>query len=138
MVSQGTIVYSSWQGMERRKQERYRLEVPIKIKRYGDGRVSTFEAFSRNISSRGVLIKPCDIGLEPRQRVHLEFTLTIGKIKELFGYTGKIKLELDGSVLRSVGNGMAVEFENHYSILPEKKISPDADGIGAYHLDEKE
>jgi hypothetical protein len=104
--------------MERRKQERYRLELPIKIRRYGVGGETTFEALSRDISSHGVLIKPCEIRLDPSQRVHLELTLTIGKIKELFGYSGRITLEIDGLVIRSLKNGAAIKFENHYSISP--------------------
>lgn len=104
--------------MERRKQERYRLEVPIKVRRYGEGGETTFEALSRDISSRGVLIKPCDCRLDPSQRVHLELTLTIGKIKELFGYSGRITLEIDGLVIRSLKSGAAIKFEHHYSISP--------------------
>jgi hypothetical protein len=104
--------------MEKRRQERYKLDVPIKIRRYEDGLSSLLEASSKDISSAGVFIKACEIQLEPRQRVHLELTLTIRKIKELFGYSGMVSVELDGLVIRSVGNSMVVEFEDHYSISP--------------------
>ena len=112
------IVICNWPAMEKRRQERYKLDVPIKIRRYEDGLSSLLEASSKDISSAGVFIKACEIQLEPRQRVHLELTLTIRRIKELFGYSGRVSVELDGLVIRSVGSSVVVEFEDHYSISP--------------------
>lgn len=104
--------------MEKRRQERYKLVVPIKIRRYEDGSTSLLEASSKDISSTGVFIKTCGTQFKPRQRVHLELTLTIEKIRELFGYSGIVTVELDGWVIRSFENSMIVEFEDHYSIFP--------------------
>lgn len=104
--------------MERRRQERYLLDVPIKITRLDDGSSSIFEASSRDISSTGVFIKTSDIRLESKEKVHLELTLTIEKLKELFGYPKMVTLEVDGSVVRSLEDGIVVEFGNSYSIVP--------------------
>jgi len=107
--------------MERRKQERYALDVPIKIKRYGDCVSATVEASSKDISSSGVFIKNCDIQLETRQKVHLELTLTIDKLKELFGRSGVVTLEVDGLVVGAREDGIVVEFDDAYSIVPIEK-----------------
>jgi len=104
--------------MERRGQERYLLDVPIKITRYDNDSSSTFEAFSKDISSKGVFIKTDEIKLETNQKVHLELTLTIEKLKELFGYPKMVTLEVDGSVLRSLEDGIVIEFGESYSIVP--------------------
>jgi hypothetical protein len=119
LYSSGTMVINSWyHGMEKRREDRYKLDIPIKINRYGDGMASSFEASSKDISSGGVFLKTHGIQLETSQRVHLELTLRIDKIKELFGYSGLVSVELDGWVTRALGTEMVVEFEDHYSIYP--------------------
>lgn len=112
--------------MERRKQERYALDVPIKIKRYEDGLSSTLEASSKDISSSGVLIKSCGLPLEPKQKVHLELTLTIDKLKEMFDCSGVVTLEVDGSVVGSREDGIVVAFDDVYTISPIEKIRVEA------------
>ncbi len=104
--------------MDRRRQERYPLDVPIRIIPYDDGISTVFEASSRDISSKGVFIKTDKIRLESRQKVHLELTLTIDKLKELFGYPRMVTLEVDGAVVRTLQEGIVVEFEDKYSIVP--------------------
>jgi hypothetical protein len=106
--------------MDRRRQERYNIEVPIKIKRYADGESATFEASSKDISSTGVFISSNSVQLEARQKVHLELTLTIDKLKELFGGASMVTLEVDGVVVRSRDNGVVIEFEESYSISPHQ------------------
>jgi hypothetical protein len=107
-------------NMDRRRQERFNIEVPIKIKRYADGEPSTFETSSKDISSTGVFINSSNVQLEAKQKVHLELTLTIEKLKELFGGTSKVTLEVDGVVVRSRDNGVVIEFEDTYSIIPHQ------------------
>jgi len=104
--------------MERRRQERYELDVPIKVSRYDGGRCSTLDASSRDISSAGVYMTTGGAKFEKSQKVHLELTLTIEKLKELFGSSGMVKLEVDGSVVRTLGDGMVVKFDGRYSIFP--------------------
>ncbi len=104
--------------MDRRRQERFDIEVPIKIKRYTDGDSSTFETSSKDISSSGVFINSGNVPLEAKQKVHLELTLTIDKLRELFGGSSMVTLEVDGVVVRSRDNGVVIEFEDSYSISP--------------------
>ena len=104
--------------MERRKQERYLLNVPIRITQIDNNSTATFEASSRDISSKGVFIKTKDIKFESNQKVHLALTLTIEKLKELFDYPNTVTLEVDGSVVRSLQDGIVVAFGDSYSIVP--------------------
>ena len=104
--------------MDRRRNERYSLDVPIKITRYDDGALSTYEGFSKDISSKSVFILTNGFKFESMQAVHLELTLTIEKLKELFGYSNTVTLQVDGSVVRASEHGIVVQFGNRYSIVP--------------------
>ncbi|HOX33257.1 MAG TPA: PilZ domain-containing protein [Spirochaetales bacterium] len=104
--------------MDRRREERYELDVPIRIK-LGDKKApAAIEASSRDISTAGVFINLSGAQLEAQQSVHLELTLTIGKLQELFGCSSMVTLEVDGSVARVLQDGVFVRFGNRYSILP--------------------
>lgn len=104
--------------MERRRQARYELDIPILVSSCEDELASSFMAACRDISSTGVFIRTAASRLGDRQRVHLEMTLSIGKIKELFGSSSMVKLAVNGSVVRSIKEGVVVEFEEAYSISP--------------------
>lgn len=104
--------------VEKRKQRRYSLHVPIKVECYKPEALSATECTTRDISSRGVFIDTKGVNLHPGDKVHLEVFLTIDKLKELFGLTEIVTLKIDGSILRSMSNGMAIEFDKKYSIFP--------------------
>jgi hypothetical protein len=106
--------------MDRRQQERYELDVPIKIKLGKQENASTIEASSRDISPVGVFINLSGSRLEAQQDVHLELTLTIGKLQELFGCSNLVTLEVEGSVARILNDGVFVRFGDHYSIFPHE------------------
>jgi len=103
--------------VEKRKHQRYPLNVPVKMHPCGDDGISSvFEVSSRDISSRGVFIH-LEEGLDtPLERVHLEMTLTIDKLTELFGCSKTVTLKVDGSVVRKFKDGLAVAFDRSYSI----------------------
>lgn len=105
---------------EKRKHERYPLSVPIKIKCRNNSETMTFESSSRDISSSGVFIKTEGLDLQCRDKVHLELTLTINKIREMFGNSGKVVLEVEGSVVRKSEDGIVIGFDKNYSIFPIK------------------
>jgi hypothetical protein len=52
------------------------------------------------------------------QKVRLELLLRIDKLKDLFGCSNMVALEVSGLVLRSINDGIAIEFEDDYSISP--------------------
>lgn len=104
--------------MDRRRQERYKLDLPVTICSLEGRRQSSRKAMSRDISSTGVFVKIAPNKFRQQQKVHLELTLRLAKGKELFGNSGIFKLVVDGSVIRSIDSGIVVEFEKEYSISP--------------------
>jgi len=106
-------------GVEKRQQERYSLRAPVHLKKE-DGFEQVTEGFlTKDISSKGVYIESDNASLVPGEKIHLEVTLTIDKLKELFDCSEKIILKVDGSVVRSMKEGIAIEFDRKYSIFPE-------------------
>ncbi|MBB6479244.1 PilZ domain-containing protein [Spirochaeta isovalerica] len=106
-------------GVEKRQQERYSLRAPVQLRKE-DGSVRITDGFlTKDISSKGVCIESNDPSLLPGEKVHLEVTLTIDKLRELFDCSEKIILKVDGSVVRSKNEGVAIEFDRKYSIFPE-------------------
>jgi len=106
-------------GIEKRQQERYSLNVPVSISDYDNSSHIIDGILTKDISSKGVLINSNELDLPPGSKVHMEMTLTIDKLKELFGCSEKITLKVDGSIIRSMEEGLAIEFDKNYSIFPE-------------------
>ena len=91
---------------------------PSKIKLDEQESGAPIEASSRDISAAGVFVNVNSSRLEAQQAVHLELTLTIGKLQELFGCSSMVTLEVEGSVVRSLSDGVFIRFGDHYSIFP--------------------
>ena len=104
--------------IEKRKHPRYSLNVPVKMLCCDSDENSCFEVSSRDISSKGVFIKGGELPVTASNRVHLEMTLTIEKLTELFGCSKEVTLKVDGFVVRTFDDGIAVEFDKNYSITP--------------------
>jgi hypothetical protein len=107
--------------IEKRRQERYALNAPIKIRCYENDsalKAVAYEAQCRDISSTGVCIDTDQIQLPFMQKVHLEVTFSIEKLKELFGCSKQVTLAIDGSVVRSFKDSVIIEFAKSYSISP--------------------
>ncbi len=106
-------------GIEKRKQERFSLHVPVNIRCQNNDTEITDGILTKDISSKGVLINSKNQNLQTGEKVHLEMTLTIDKLKELFSWSEKITLKVDGSIIRSKDEEVAIEFDKNYSIFPE-------------------
>ncbi len=105
-------------ALEKRKHPRYSLSAPICIKCENGESCSVFQTTSKDISSSGVHVHTAGIDLPFMQKVELEMTLTINKIKELFGCSGRVTLQIVGSVIRSHKDGLVIKFDRKYSIFP--------------------
>ncbi len=108
---------------EKRKQERYQLELPVNIRGCEGFDYSSDKMFTRDISSQGVFISSNSLRIKDGSRVHLEMVLSIDKLKELFGYSKYIVLKVSGSIVRSKEEGIVVEFDKNYSIFPEQLLA---------------
>ena len=105
---------------DRRKFERFNLRLPTRIKvRSSTVRKQTEELNTTNISSGGAFFstgKPIPNGT----KVQLSLTLLSEKLKKLTGTNGRV--QVDGTVVRSDQQGIAVSFNNNYKFisLPEE------------------
>ena len=96
---------------ERRKIERFTLELPAKIEIMSPEVKQVFNLMTANISSEGAyfhMIKP----IKKDTYVKVTIRLNIELVKSLTGYEGILKTI--GKVIRSNGRGMAIAFEQDF------------------------
>ena len=101
---------------ERREIERYKLQVPAKIEAIGAaGKKEKLSLQTRDISANGAFFtseKPVSEGIH----VSLELVLSMEKFQQLIGKKSRIELKIDGTVIRSDPEGIAVSFDKKYKI----------------------
>jgi hypothetical protein len=101
---------------ERRKLERFQLHVPAKIELTDvSGRRETLQLETKDISADGaffVSAKPITQG----SNIRLQMILSVEKLKDLIGVHSKVELKLQGRVIRSDSDGVAVLFDRKYHI----------------------
>ena len=99
---------------DRRKYERFQLELPARLEINSSQKTEMFELQTRNISSAGAFLNTT--GQFPvGARCQLELIVTSKRIKELTGLNGLIKV--DGTIVRSTSEGVAVCFDGECQIL---------------------
>ena len=99
---------------DRRKYERFQLELPARLEINSSQTTEMFELQTRNISSAGAFLNTTrrfPVGT----RCQLELIVTSKRIKELTGLNGLIKV--DGTIVRSTSEGVAVCFDGECQIL---------------------
>jgi hypothetical protein len=110
--------YSSVKDMpmkERRKCERFQLELPARLELNTKERTEIFELQTRDISAAGALLLGMKEQFPAGTRCQLELIVTSERIKELTGVQGLIKLE--GTIFRSTPDGVAICFDGDCQIL---------------------
>jgi hypothetical protein len=99
---------------ERRKHERFELELPARLEMNSSHTTGMFELQTRNISSAGAFLNTArrfPVGT----RCQLELIVISERIKELTGVHGLIKVE--GTIVRSTPEGVAISFDGECQIL---------------------
>jgi hypothetical protein len=99
---------------DRRKYERFQLELPVRLTMNSSQRTEIFELHTRDISAAGAFLKTTErfsIGT----RCQLELTVTSERIRQLTGAQSLIKTE--GIVVRSTPDGVAICFDGDCQIL---------------------
>ncbi len=99
---------------ERRKYERFQLELPARLEMNSSERTKIFELQTRDMSSAGAFLLTTGRFTEGT-RCQLELIVISERIKELTGVQGLIKIE--GTVVRSTPDGVAVCFDGDCQIL---------------------
>ena len=99
---------------DRRKYERFQLELPARLEMNSFHTTEMFELQTRNISSAGAFLNTTrrfPVGTW----CQLELIVISERIKELTGVHGLIKV--DGTIVRSNSEGVAVSFDGECQIL---------------------
>ncbi len=99
---------------ERRKYERFQLELPARLTMNSSERTEIFELQTRDMSSAGAFLLTTERFSEGT-RCQLELIVISERIKELTGVQGLIKIE--GTIVRSTPEGVAVCFDGECEIL---------------------
>ena len=103
---------------ERRTCERFQLSLPARLEMNSTEKKEIFELQTRNISAAGAFLNTT--GRFPvGTRCHLELIVASERIKEITGGHGLIKV--DGTIIRSTPEGVAICFDGECQILGLKK-----------------
>jgi len=102
--------------MEKRKRDRYFIDVPVKLLLSAeDSEQETLTVHTKNISSEGVLLST-DTVLSQGSKVKMEMVLPVNKLLEMIGEQKKVLVRVNGKVIRTGDEGMAVKFDRDYQI----------------------
>jgi len=105
---------------EQRKYERFQLELPARLEMNSSERTEILELQTKDISAAGALLVGTTEQFPAGIRCQLELIVTSERIKELTGVQGLIKLE--GTIVRSTPNGVAICFDGDCEILGLKGL----------------
>ena len=105
---------------ERRTYERFQLSLPARLEMNSSERIEIFELQTKDISAAGALLVGTTEQFPAGIRCQLELIVTSERIKELTGVQGLIKLE--GTIVRSTPNGVAICFDGDCEILGLKGL----------------
>ena len=101
---------------DRRKLERFELDVAAKVESVGDaGKTEIQRLETRDISADGAFFiskKPISEGAH----LNLEMVLSMDKFQQVIGKKGQVELKIEGTVIRSDPKGIAVVFDKKYHI----------------------
>ena len=101
---------------ERRKLERFQLHVPAKIELTDEsGHHETLQLETKDISADGAFFVSSKTITEGAD-IRLEMVLSVERLKDLIGAHKNVELKLQGHVIRSDSNGVAVQFDRKYHI----------------------
>jgi c-di-GMP-binding flagellar brake protein YcgR len=102
---------------ERRKIQRIELSTPARIEALvKDGNKISLKAETKDISSHGAYFLTKDI-VEENTKLDIELLLSMGKLLELLKGKKQIRIVIQGTVIRSDKDGIAVSFGRRYQII---------------------
>ena len=103
-------------GLEKRKYLRLDTRVKVELALYDQSKGKTVpqSAETRDVSAGGAFF-PTDKTIPKDTKVKLRMTLSSETLKELTGTQGV--LEIEGTVVRTGPNGMAIRFDENYDLM---------------------
>ncbi|MFC1891882.1 PilZ domain-containing protein [Thermodesulfobacteriota bacterium] len=103
---------------DKRNFERFDLEVPAKVGIKGaDQKEVEVSLLTKDICAGGAYMETKE-PLPAGTRVKVDFVISIEKLKEMLDSHCRVVVE--GEVVRTDENGIAVRFEDNYQIMPVK------------------
>lgn len=124
------------QVKERRKLQRFDLEVPAKIEVMDSGQEKEIvNLLTSNICSGGAFFHTPE-PLPEGTQVRLDLVLPLDKLRELKNDSKHAYIKVTGTVLRSESTGMAICFNEDYKIMP-LSTALSTQGSGGNHPFEK-
>jgi hypothetical protein len=102
---------------EKRKIQRIELRTPARIKAVAkDGTKSSLQVETRDISSHGAFFLTEEL-FDENAKLDIELLLSMEKLLELLREKKQIKILIQGTVVRSEPDGIAVSFGKRYQII---------------------
>ena len=104
------------QIVEKRKLERFDLNIPAKIQVVSGGEKEEMKLTTRNICSGGAFFRtaqPLPVGTE----ITIDLVLPLGKFQKLKDIKKQVSINLTGKVLHAETTGMGVCFDEEYQIF---------------------
>jgi len=100
---------------ERRKCERFQLELPARLEANSSQRTEILQLQTKDISAAGAFLLGTTAQFPIGTQCNLELIVTSERIKELTGVKSLIKIE--GTVVRNTPDGVAICFKGDCQIL---------------------
>lgn len=120
------------QVKERRKLQRFDLEVPAKIEVMDSGQEKEIvNLLTSNICSGGAFFHTPE-PLPEGTQIRLDLVLPLDKLRELKNDSKHAYIKVTGTVLRAESMGMAICFNEDYQIMP-LSTAPLTQGSGGNH-----
>jgi hypothetical protein len=104
-------------GQDRRHLQRFSIKAFAVVKTVSPGVEKVFELSTRDISSSGAFF-PMEVPLPTGEKVKITLFLSFSALEEIPKIPHQAKIDTDGEVVRSEGQGIAVEFGKCYTMMP--------------------
>jgi c-di-GMP-binding flagellar brake protein YcgR len=101
---------------ERRKLERFDLNAPARIQvELESGRKEELNLTTKDVSSGGAFLYS-EERVPEGANVKLEFLISMEALRSLVGEKGRVKVKVNGKVIRVDEDGIAIRFDSKYKI----------------------
>ncbi len=101
---------------ERRKLERFDLNAPARVQvELESGRKEELDLTTKDVSSAGAFLYSQE-RVPEGANLRLEFFISLDALNSLVGEKGRVKVRVNGKVIRVDSDGIAVRFDSKYKM----------------------
>jgi PilZ domain len=101
-------------GLERRHLRRFSIRASAVVQTMAEGAGQVFQLYTQDISSGGAFF-PMEVPLPTGEKVKITLLLSISALEEI---RSKTQIVTEGRVVRSTERGVAVAFDEYYTMSP--------------------